>query len=133
MSATLVILIIAAIITLVSLDLGWNNVLNSKRTDLVFQDKFKGYGAYQMRKRQGWTLAIALGFTVFAALAGFGGPMLFGKKHEEKDKQVEDKIVEMLKPPPTDPNQPPPPPPPPPFAKRVMEKTEANAIARVAF
>lgn len=59
MSATLVILIIAAIITLVSLDLGWNNVLNPKRTDLVFQDKFKGYGAYQMRKRQGWTLAIA--------------------------------------------------------------------------
>ena len=78
MTALFIVLGIAVVIALLSLDLGWNNMIGSERNDIVFQDRFKQYGAYQIRKGHGVTLGIALGATVLAAGAGFGGPMIFG-------------------------------------------------------
>lgn len=53
MTIVLIFLGMAALITLISLDLGWNNVLSQDRNSLVFQDKLKEYGAYKIRKAHG--------------------------------------------------------------------------------
>ena len=85
MTGLIVVLIIAVVVTAVSLDVSWTNILNKERNDIVFQNKFKEYGAYKIRKGHGITLGIALGSTVFVAGAGFTAPMIFGKKAEEKE------------------------------------------------
>jgi protein TonB len=107
MTGLIVVLIIAVVVTAVSLDVSWTNILNKERNDIVFQNKFKEYGAYKIRKGHGMTLGIALGSTVFVAAAGFTAPMIFGKKAEETVEIPAEKIVEMLAPPPTNPEEPP--------------------------
>ena len=69
----------AALITLISIDMGWNNVLSQSRNALVFQGKLKEYGAYKIRKAHGVNLAVALAATVSIAGVGFGAPVYFGE------------------------------------------------------
>ena len=49
MTGLIVVLIIAVVVTAVSLDVSWTNILNKERNDIVFRDKFKEYGAYKIR------------------------------------------------------------------------------------
>ena len=99
MTAFIIVAIIAVVIAAVSMDTSWNNVLSSERNNVVFQDKFKEYGAFMLRQGHGKTMAIALGTTIFITAAGFTAPLIFGKKLEEKVEIPADKILEMLTPP----------------------------------
>lgn len=80
MTGLIVVLIIAVIVAAVSLDVSWTNILNKERNEIVFQNKFKEYGAYKIRTGHGMTLGIALGTTVFLAGAGFTAPMILDRK-----------------------------------------------------
>jgi len=44
MTGLIVVLIIAVVVTAVSLDVSWTNILNKERNEIVFQNKFKEYG-----------------------------------------------------------------------------------------
>ncbi|MFM9986836.1 MAG: hypothetical protein ACKVOK_16465, partial [Flavobacteriales bacterium] len=58
---TLIIIgILALVVAAVGFDLSFTNVLTKDRNDLVFEGKNKKYGAYQMRKSNGWVVGIAL-------------------------------------------------------------------------
>jgi len=106
-------LVVALFIAVITFDGTWNNMSSSVRNDLVFVDRFKTYGAYQIRQKHGKTLGIALLSTVLFTTLAFTVPMLLKKKEVEVAEIPADKIVEMLAPPPTNPDEPPPPPPPP--------------------
>jgi protein TonB len=114
MTGLIIIIIIAAIVALVGFEGGWNNVLSGNRNSLVFEDKYKDYGAYQLRKGYGRVLAISLVAVVSLATAVTLAPVLLSDKAEEASEEIAEVNVEMLAPPPTDPNEPPPHPPPPP-------------------
>lgn len=68
---TLIIFIIVALFAFaLALDLSWSNLLSAQRNDLVFEDRFKGYGAYRLRKENHKTILLAMFLT-------FGGVSIF--------------------------------------------------------
>ena len=82
--------------------------------DIIFADRNKAYGAYQLRRSYTTYLMRAFGFGLLFLLVLFLLPRLIGAVTElVKDKPVEVEI-EMGPPPDLDPTPPPPPPPPPP-------------------
>ncbi|MFZ4784676.1 MAG: hypothetical protein ACOYLH_04305, partial [Flavobacteriales bacterium] len=108
MTSMIVIIVVAILIGLLGFESGWNNLLSGVRNNLVFEDKNKAYGAYQLRKGYSRVLAIALISTVLIATAAAIAPVLLAKV-EENINEVEVEVnMEMMAPPPTDPNEPPP-------------------------
>ncbi len=95
----------------------WENPTNSERTELVFQNRNKEYGAYPIRKSYDRTtsraLLIAIGLFVVGVATPFIMRMINNSGAEKVDRSVEVNI-ELKEPPPLDKNEPPPPPPPPP-------------------
>lgn len=82
--------------------------------DIIFADRNKAYGAYQLRRSYTTYLMRAFGFGLLFLLVLFLLPRLIGAVTElVKDKPIEVEI-EMGAPPDLDPTPPPPPPPPPP-------------------
>ena len=55
---------------------GWINVTSDFRNELVFADRNKAYGAYQLRKNYNKVYTLALFITVAAAVIGFAIPKL---------------------------------------------------------
>jgi periplasmic protein TonB len=82
--------------------------------DIVFQNRNRAYGAYQIRREYPQYLGKALISGVALILLAFAGPYIFAKVSGafERNKPV-DVVAEMGPPPDIDPNTPPPPPPPP--------------------
>jgi periplasmic protein TonB len=82
--------------------------------DIVFQNRNRAYGAYQIRREYPEYMRKALLSGVALILLAFAGPYIFAKVAGafERAKPVE-VVAEMGPPPDIDPNTPPPPPPPP--------------------
>lgn len=83
--------------------------------DIIFANRNKAYGAYQLRRAYTKYLGKALGFSLLLILLVFALPYIMsavrGMVPKEKPIEV---IAELGPPPDIDPNNPPPPPPPPP-------------------
>lgn len=95
----------------------WNDPTSKERAELVFQNRNKEYGAYQIRNSYEKTTARALiiAITVFSLLVSI--PVLvklFGNSGADTSDRPVEVTVELKEPPPLDKNEPPPPPPPPP-------------------
>lgn len=94
----------------------WDNVVSELRNNIVFSERHKDYGAYQIRKEYGRTLWIALFSTIGSVLLISYAPDIIAlfKPAEEIEKVVAFDPSQLEAPPPVDPTEPPPPPPPPP-------------------
>lgn len=55
-----IIIVLAALIAIVSMDGSWSNVLQSNRNDLVFAERNMEYGAYKLRREYHRNLIVAL-------------------------------------------------------------------------
>ena len=99
----------------------WINVTSDLRNELVFADRNKAYGAYQLRKKYNRVYSLALLITLVACILGFGIPKLVQVLTTKPD-VVENVDTQIdLTPPPVDENEPEPPPPPPPQPPPVQE------------
>ncbi len=101
----------------------WSNVINPARRDIVFENRNKEYGGYELRRDYQRRTVLAL----IIALVGIGiavtAPMILSYL-AERAKESAVKITEGIKleePPPIDKNTPPPPPviPPPPVQQTI--------------
>jgi periplasmic protein TonB len=82
--------------------------------EIVFEKRFKDYGAYRLRKiyKKHMNIAMAISFTLL--LIGVGVPLIAGYMNKAKTINVDKDVVVDLGPAPTKEDAPPPPPPPPP-------------------
>ncbi len=95
----------------------WTNLVSSIRNEIVFENRNKEYGAYQIRRNYNNTMVIALGITISTFLFAVSIPKvleLLGKLQVAEVERVIPLDEIALDVPPVDPNEPPPPPPPPP-------------------
>jgi periplasmic protein TonB len=90
-----------------------NKILSSDILDLLFEDRNKAYGAYDLRKTYKKRLTIALLCTAAVALLALGGSFLSSTLKKEKGKvQVREMTLADLKQEEEKKPEPPPPPPP---------------------
>jgi protein TonB len=90
-----------------------NKILKADILDLVFEDRNKEYGAYELRKRYNKRMTLALGITGGIALLIVGGSLL-AKQFEDLSPQLKKTEVVLEEVKQDEPDEPPPPPPPPP-------------------
>ena len=84
--------------------------------DIIFADRNKEYGAYQLRRAYPKFVGRALGYGLALIILFFAIPFISSKvsgAFKQEEKQI-DVVAELGPPPDIDPNNPPPPPPPPP-------------------
>ncbi|TCD11563.1 energy transducer TonB [Pedobacter frigidisoli] len=100
------------------------DILRKEWLEVVFEDKNKSYGAYQLRKTNGSNTAKALfiGSVIFLVL--FFSPKIYSLikgSMDQEDEKLKAQEVILAPPPPVDPKTPPPPPvePPPPKVDQV--------------
>lgn len=89
-----------------------NQILSADLLDLVFDDRNKAYGAYELRKSYDNRIKKALGITALVVLLGVGGHLMAGTARTNSRPvftQTEVKLTNIK-----DETPPPPPPPPPP-------------------
>lgn len=105
----------------------WNNVVSPGRNDLVFENKNKEYGAYQLRRNYNNRVVAALLISSFTAILLISIPMIkdwiSGAMEEEVVVPVDISPVDLEAPPPVDETEPPPPPPPPPPTVETIKFT----------
>jgi protein TonB len=90
-----------------------NEILSSDLLDLLFEDRNKAYGAYELRKTYNRRILIALSITAAIFLIIFAGSFLAKSMTSSEDEKlnVRDVVVEDLKQKEPEPELPPPPPP----------------------
>ena len=90
-----------------------NKILSSDILDLLFEDRNKAYGAYELRKTYKKRLTIALLITAIVALLALGGSLLASslKKKGDKFQAREMTLTEINQEEEKKPEPPPPPPP----------------------
>lgn len=90
-----------------------NKILSSDILDLLFEDRNKAYGAYDLRKTYKKRLTIALLCTAVVALLALGGSLLASSLKKKQGKvQVRELTLADIKPEEEKKPEPPPPPPP---------------------
>jgi protein TonB len=90
-----------------------NKILSSDVLDLLFEDRNKAYGAYELRKTYKKRLTVALLVTAVVALLALGGSLLASSlKKKEGKVQVRELTLTELKQEEEKKPEPPPPPPP---------------------
>ena len=95
----------------------WTDVVAEARNEIVFEDKNKDYGAYDLRKNYNKAIVIALAISVSTFLFFISMPVIiaFFTKDEVQDAaSLVEVAIDLEAPPPIDESEPPPPPPPPP-------------------
>src|SRR5688500_7086415 len=95
----------------------WDNPISPERAELVFRNRNKEYGAYEIRRSYEKTAARALIISIIAFSLLVSIPVLvklLGKGEKVDNSRPVEVNVELMEPPPLDKNEPPPPPPPPP-------------------
>ena len=95
----------------------WTNVVAESRNALVFENKNKAYGAYEIRRTYNRSVAIAVAIASLSFVLLVSIPAiidLLNKKGEDDVEKVDITAVDLTAPPPIDETEPPPPPPPPP-------------------
>lgn len=82
--------------------------------EIVFEKRFKDYGAYFLRRkyRRNLTIAMVISFTML--ILGVGIPLIASYANKSRNVVVDKDVVVDLGPAPDKPDAPPPPPPPPP-------------------
>jgi len=96
---------------------GWDNPISPERTELVFANRNKAFGAYVIRNDYNKTAASALLWALGMFTLLIAGPVIIQLISPGEDNEFEKPIevtVDLKEPPPLDKNEPPPPPPPPP-------------------
>jgi protein TonB len=90
-----------------------NKILNSDILDLLFEDRNKAYGAYELRKTYNRRIMVSLGITAAIILIISLGTLLAKSMQPSEDEtlNVRDVVVEDLKQKEEEPELPPPPPP----------------------
>jgi protein TonB len=104
----------------------WDSVVAPVRNDLVFEDRNKSYGAYDLRKNHNRTVAIALIITGVSFLLAVSMPAIIDwikNRTDEVEVPVDMTNVDLTAPPPIDETEPPPPPPPPPPVMETVKFT----------
>lgn len=104
----------------------WGSVVAPVRNDMVFEERNKNYGAYQLRKNHNRSVAIALLITGTAFLFAVSMPAIIDwikNRTEEVVVPVDITPVDLTAPPPLDETEPPPPPPPPPPVMETVRFT----------
>jgi len=99
------------------LEPSWDNVINSDRVELVFENRNKDFGAYVIRKGYTKTASRAMLISISFFTLCICAPVIYKLISANIEKIAEKPIevtVELKEPPPLDKNEPPPPPPPPP-------------------
>lgn len=102
---------------------GWNDASNPQRMDLVFENRNKAYGAYELRKKYERMVVLAFIITVAAIVLAVVVPKIItmlSNAVSEKDNAMTEAIT-LAEPPPIDKTTPPPPPviPPPPVQQTI--------------
>lgn len=95
----------------------WMDVVSEGRNELVFQNRHKDYGAYQIRRNYNRTLVMALLISSAAFVFFVSLPKIIEfltPAEDESSKAATEVVVDLTEPPPVDETEPPPPPPPPP-------------------
>jgi len=104
----------------------WSNVVSTGRNELVFEDKNKEYGAYQLRRNYNRVMTNALLVSSISLILLVSLPKiieLLGRTDEEVVVPVDISAMELDAPPPVDETEPPPPPPPPPPVMETIKFT----------
>jgi protein TonB len=101
----------------------WSEAANPERNEIVFENRHKDYGAYDIRKKYFYHVALALLVAFISAALAAGIPVLvsyFSKVILEKEIKLTEGI-KLEEPPPIDKTAPPPPPviPPPPVQQTI--------------
>ena len=95
----------------------WEDVVSPERADLVFADRQKEYGAFQLRKNYQRNVSRALIISVVFFSVCVSAPVIMkwisGSMEELNTRPIEVEVT-LTEPPPLDDKEPPPPPPPPP-------------------
>jgi protein TonB len=95
MTYVIVIVVLLALSLLLTLDSSWMNVLQSMRNNLVFAQRNKEYGAYELRtdynRRLALALALAMGFFVVV----IGAPFIINKLKKDEVVEEKKKIVDV--------------------------------------
>ena len=102
------------------------NVLAEGRNELVFKEKNKNYGAYDLRNKYNRNVTVALIITGASFLFTISLPMIMDwikQQGEELVVPVVNTVVDLTAPPPIDETEPPPPPPPPPPVMETVKFT----------
>lgn len=104
----------------------WNSVVAPVRNELVFEDRNKAYGAYELRRNHNRSVAFAVLITGATFLLAVSIPAIIdwiNNKMEEVEVPIDNTIVDLTAPPPIDESEPPPPPPPPPPVMETVKFT----------
>lgn len=104
----------------------WNSVVAPVRNELVFEDRNKAYGAYDLRRNHNRSVAFAVLITGATFLLAVSIPAIIdwiNNKMEEVEVPIDNTIVDLTAPPPIDESEPPPPPPPPPPVMETVKFT----------
>lgn len=91
-----------------------NKILSSDLLDIVFEDRNKAYGAYDLRRTYKKRLTIALLCTAAIALLALGGSLLASQLQKNAKNKLDIKAVELSEIKQEEEKKPEPPPPPPP-------------------
>ena len=94
----------------------WTDVVAEGRNDLVFAERNKIYGAYELRRTYNRTVTVALAISLASFLFMVSIPAIINwiEAHKTEDVKAVEITSADLTPPPLDETTPPPPPPPPP-------------------
>ena len=104
----------------------WTNVVALGRNELVFANKNKAYGAYELRRTYNRTIALALGIATISFVLLVSVPAIMDWINRQKGEEVakvDITAVDLTPPPPIDKTEPPPPPPPPPPVMETVKFT----------
>jgi protein TonB len=104
----------------------WNSVVAPVRNDIVFEDRNKTYGAYDLRKNHNRSVTFALLITGASFVFAVSLPAIIDwikNVTEEVEVPVDITPVDLTAPPPLDETEPPPPPPPPPPVMETVKFT----------
>ena len=91
----------------------WDSVVAPVRNDMVFEDRNKAYGAYELRKNHNRSVAFALLITGASFLLAVSMPAIIdwiNNKLDEVEVPVDISPLDLTAPPPIDESEPPPPP-----------------------
>jgi periplasmic protein TonB len=96
--------------------------------DIVFENRNKDYGAYDLRKKYGKYLMLAFLLSIFVVSSGIAVPFIKNMLNKDKGQVVlEKETVAVLQNVKTDKNGPPPPPPPPPPPQAMEQQMRYTA------
>jgi protein TonB len=104
----------------------WDSVVAPVRNDLVFEDRNKSYGAYDLRRGHNRSVAFALLITAATFLFAVSLPAIIDwikNRTQEVEVPMDNTPIDLTPPPPIDETEPPPPPPPPPPVMETVKFT----------